>query len=207
MRESSRRFAGFAFALTLLTAGCGEDAPPAAPDDGRLRTNHTTPAGLVDAFERCLIEKNLDAYAELLHPDFEYHSDRLRDFAWVPEHGWDRTIELEILENMFDPSFISPETGENLDEIETEIENVRHEEILRDGEVRVEVTTHFITTSLWGLGWGAYTDSRMVFDLVADELGFYRIRRLEEFEFGFEPGRDSPVIASASWTVVKALYR
>ena len=191
----------------FVAVGCGEDAPPNAPDDGRLRTNHTTPAGLVGAYERCLIEKNLDAYAELLHADFEYHNDRLGDFSWVPEEGWDLATELGILANMFDTSYISPETGESLGEIQAQIENVHHEQALRDGELRTVVTTHFVTTSLWGFGWGAYTDSHMVFDLVPDESGFLRIRRLEEINFGFAAGRDAPIIATASWTVVKAMYQ
>ena len=193
-------------AVALAIAGCGQDAA-VTPDDGGLRTNHTTVAGLIEAYQNCLTEKNLDAYAALLHPDFEYHNDQLQNWPWVPESGWDLALELQIVDHMFDPSFVSVETGENLDTIVAHITSVREEETSADGETRLEVTTEFISTALWGFGWGAYTDSRMVFELVSDESGFLRIHRLEEFEFGFEPGRDTPVIGSASWTVVKAMYR
>lgn len=189
-------------AALAFAGGCSEDGPVTLPGPGEvheLSADYTDPAAAVHAVAAAHTQKNLDVYAALLHEDFEYFPLAADEFPWLPSSGWDSAIELGIVANMFDPSFISQDTGENVDTIEMSF-IVRGQRPIGDFPNAIEVTAEMNATVLWAQGDGATSDVRMVLTLVPDEDGYYRvIRQVETY----------PVllVEAQSWSLVKALYR
>ena len=189
--------------LLLAVFGCSEDGPGTLPGPGEvheLSADYTNPVDAVQAVAAAHNQKNLDVYAALLHEDFEYFPIADDEFPWLPPGGWDAAVELDIVANMFDPSFISEDTGENVDSIEMEF-IVLNQRPVSDFPNAIEVTTDMDATVLWAQGDGATSDVRMLFILVPDDDGYYRIIRQDE---------QDPVllrVEAQSWSGVKSLYR
>lgn len=192
--------------FVLITAlafagGCGDDGPDTLdpPLVDSLSADYTDPVDAVQAVAAAHNQKNLDVYAALLHEDFEYFPIADDDFPWIPQGGWDGAVELSIIGNMFDPSFISQETGENIDSIEMAFTILNQRPVI-DFPNAIEITTDMDATVLWAAGDGATADVRMIFVLVPDDDGYYRIIRQDE---------QNPVfrVESQSWGGVKSLYR
>jgi hypothetical protein len=169
------------FAALLLLPGCplspdsdsgDEDPPDTRPPE------RTSPAGAVELFEYVWAQKRHDLYDELLHDEFEYfpQSEDIDDFPWISGTSWPRTEELAIAENMFNPAFVSEETGETIDTIEMNI-TVQGDRNLTQPPGAVEYTTVMLATVLWAENTGATSDVILVFVLVPDpdEPGLWQI--------------------------------
>lgn len=194
--------------LPLLALGCadGEDAPTdpgQGGGDDPIVTDHTEALPLLDAFERAWSEKDYDALAALLHEDFVFKPIADDEFPWIPEGGWNRAIELGVAANMFNPNFISEDTGENIDLIEMSLTVLSQRVVIVDGQSRVEVTTDLDCQVLWAAGDGATSDVRLIFQLVLDENDFYRLLCLDEQD----PVLLTSSVDASTWGSVKNMYR
>ena len=195
--------------LPVIALGCsnGEDAPTDPGNgggDGAIVTDHTEPLEFLNAFVRAWNEKDFDALAALLHEDFEFKPIADDEFPWIPEGGWNRGIELGVAANMFNPNFISEDTGEGVDTIEIALNILNQRTIDVDGQSRLEITADMDATVLWAQGDGATSDVRAVFHLVLDENDYYRMILMREFDPVLAPGRS---VEASTWGSVKNLYR
>jgi len=127
----------------------------------------------------------LESYAELLHSAYEYVPQEADadDFPWIPPGAaWVRTDELGMAANMFNPEFVSNETGETVDSITMELD-ITNERIVGD---EVELTTNADIQVLWTASSGAYSRVRFIFTVVEDpdDPGLWQIiRQVELPEF------------------------
>jgi hypothetical protein len=161
-----------------------------------FRGGPSTPLEVVAAHAAALTQRNLSAYAELLHADFEYvpQSADLVDFPWItPDDRWDRTDELGMIANMFDPDFVSPYGAQSVDSIEFNLA-VLNEVTYPDS---VQVTCAADIQVLWSANSGAVSAVRLVFTITPD----LRILRIVEL-----PGH-SRSVEENSWGAIKNLYR
>lgn len=196
-------------ALPLIALGCSdsEDAPtdPGAGSDDAIVLDHAEPLPLLEAFERAWSERNYNALAALLHEDFEFKPVVDDEFPWIPEQGWTRSIELDIAAHMFNPGFVSEDTGESVDTILLELTVLNQREVIVDGQTRFEITTEMVCTVLWAEGDGANSDVLLIFQLVLDENDFYRIICIEELDLVLRPASSS--VDASTWGSVKNMYR
>lgn len=174
------------FALLLWLPGC-----PLSPDsdeggggpDNTIAPERTTVDGAIALFEFVWAEKRIDLYQELLHNEYEYipQSEDLIDFPWLQGQPWDRTDELGIATNMFDPSFVSSETSETIDTIDMDVSTLSSRPLTEPAGA-FEVTTTMLATVLWAADTGATSEVRMIFVLVPDpnDNSLWQIIRQQE---------------------------
>lgn len=138
--------------------------------------------GAIQLFAFVWEQRRLDLYEQLLHAAYEYipQDEDAADFPWItPDDPWERTDELGMAANMFNPEFISDETGDAVDSIEMALVIV-DERTVQEG---VEVTTNAAIQVLWAEGTGARSDVIFRFTVVEDpdEPGLFQIlRQVEE---------------------------
>jgi len=171
-------------ALLLGASGCLFSPTPVPPgpctgDDCRAPTRDTID-GVLRVYEFAWQQKRLPEYEQLLHARFEYfpQEDDVGDLPWLQGSSWGRTDELRMAANMFNPEFLSEETGESVDSIEMTLTTTL-ERATPDG---VEVTTDADIQVLWSASSGAFSRVRFVFLVVEDpdEPGLFQIRRQDE---------------------------
>ncbi|HMB70941.1 MAG TPA: hypothetical protein VKU85_16620 [bacterium] len=172
--------------LLLLLPGCplspDKDDGGGDPDDTREIPRDSV-RGALARLEQVWEQKDFRGYEDLLHTGFRFYirDDEASDFPWLPNPYWGRTEELDFASNMFDTNF----TGENppVQSIEWEF-NVLNEVITTDvdGESVTEVTADAIITVLTGPSDGWRSDTRFIFDVIADpdEEGLFQIKRQAE---------------------------
>jgi len=179
-------------------------------DPTPIPTDHTQPRDLIGAWMWALETRDLAAYTALLEPappgraepGFRYYPPEsdLADFPWMQgSDHWDGAVELEIVGHLFDPDYVSPETGESVDSINALLV-LREENLVGPGEI--EMVTIFEVILLWAPDAGAAATSRLVHVLAEDSQGFLRIREQRESRIA---GPRS--VEDASWAALKNLYR
>lgn len=153
-------------------------SPPEDPiiRDPTLAPERHSVQGAIDLVEWSWANKNAQEYDQVLHTEFEYFPLADDDFPWVPEDGWNKTIEMQIARNMFDPTFISEQTGENVDTIEMAF-TVVSQRTLNSPPNAVEVRTILDATVLWAQGDGATSEVTIDFVIVPDpdEPGLFQV--------------------------------
>ena len=85
------------FLIVALSVSSTVGLPPA----GEARSLPGSPDELVAQFEQAMNDRDIEAYAALLHPDFEFifaPRDRRRV---APEHDWGRAEELQSMRQLF----------------------------------------------------------------------------------------------------------
>lgn len=183
-----RKAPAFAVLLGLVVtlSGCplspDSDDGGDTPDETRA-PERTTVLGAIELMRWSWSNKNADQLDQLLHDEYEYFPIADDEFPWIPQDGWNKTIEMAIARNMFDPSFISEDTGENVDTIEMSF-SFRDQRVVNDYPNAVEVTADMAAEVLWAEGDGARSDVRMVFIVVPDpdEPGLFQIIRQDELD-------------------------
>lgn len=206
--RSSRAGTWFVAAAALMLAGCGSDGTtePEPEDPGLvdgIQTNQTDPAAVPATWAQALEEGSLEAVTRLLSPDFEYfiRDDDADQFPWLPPGtGWTHDVEMNILGNMMDPDFISPETQNPVLEIHMQLDVTSSQDL---GDGAIELTTNMDAVVVWAAGTGASTNGRLTIVLVPDDKGFYRIRSQRELP----PFSRLLRVESDSWGGIKSLYR
>lgn len=193
-------------------AGCGDDSV-SPPPGGSGGTDLTEPTAVIAAHAQALSDRDLEAYGALLvapaggrgdNPEFRYYpqSEDLADFPWLQGNDyWGRTEELAIIGHMFDPEFVSSETGESIETIQAQIQFLGSEPV----GAEIEVLANFSITVLWAANSGLAANGQFVFRLATDDDGYLRIREIRELSgLGRAP---HPAAEEASWGTIKALYR
>jgi hypothetical protein len=203
------------FTLAGFAACSDEDNPADGGDEtgtiGGIATKHTEPHTLIAAHAQAISEKNIAAYEALLVPSgddalpFEFcpRAGDVPDFPWMQGDCWDYGTEIDMMTNMFDPEYSSPEAMP-VQSIEMDVD-VRSLGESASGSTLVDCTATIIV--FVGPYDGFFTDTRFLFDLVEVD-GFLHIRRIEEvdrWKAGPAGGRRSP--EPISWARIKALYR
>jgi ketosteroid isomerase-like protein len=166
-----------------------------------FRDGPATPTEVVLAHASALTRRDFDAYAALLHPDFEYvpQSMDITDLPWLtPDQPWDRAEELGMIAHMFDPDFQGQGWVQAVDSIDARL-TVLDE---TSGEEGTEVVATADIIVLWSANSGAFAAVRLVFTIAPNEHGHLRILRIEEL-----PDHSREVVEETSWASVKALYR
>ena len=102
---------------------------------------------------------------------------------------------------MFDPDFVSNETGESVRSIDADITITAMRNLLEPAGA-VEVTSSFVVFVLWAAETGARSDVRLVHVLTPDDSGFWRIREQHEL-----PALGAMRVEDVSWGAMKNLYR
>ena len=181
-----RKAPAYAVLMALLVTLSGCPLSPDSDDGDEPPTEtrapeRTTILGAIDLMRWAWANKNADQLDQVLHDEYEYFPIADDEFPWIPQDGWNKTIEMAIARNMFDPSFISEDTGENVDTIEM-IFNILNQRPVSDFPNAIEVTADMDATVLWAQGDGATSDVRMVFIVVPDpdEPGLFQIIRQDE---------------------------
>lgn len=100
----------FLCALLLLITACSDDDNPQSPPIDFIETNLTDPFAVSGSFEKAFNDKNYEAYAALLDDEFEYCplNRDVNDFSWILIECRNRTEELAMIANLFDPSYSGP---------------------------------------------------------------------------------------------------
>lgn len=186
--------------LAASLAACSENGP-SAPEPGPAQIADA--ASLVAAHAAALAARDYDAYAALLHPDFEYvpQSADLADLPWVtPDAPWLLDDELGMIGHMFDPNFVSDINPDQqaVQSIEATMTPVN--EIATDEGAELTATADMRV--LWSANSGAFTAVRFVFTIVEDDQGHLRILRIEEHS---SLARSS--VEESTWGAVKNLFR
>ena len=193
-----------------FAGGCSEDgdAPTNQGDGGggtnAIPTDHTEASAFFDAYERTWEESDLAALSALMDPDFVFKPIADEEYPWIPEGGWTRGIELSIAGNMFDPMFVSEDTGENVDTIEMALSLLAQDNNSVGGQPGLLVVADADITVLWAQGDGATSDARFELQFVFDDNDFLRLLRMDELDPIL---RSSPSIEANTWGSVKSLYR
>ena len=208
----------------LLTVGvlglagftaCGDDNPVDDGDDtgeiGGVATKHTDPAALLAAHAEATSARNLEAYEALLVQPaddallFEFYpkAGDANDLPWLEGDCWGYETEIDIMTNMFDPNYSSPD-ADPLQSIEMGMTVLAIAEP-GDGTIVVDCTATILV--LVGPDDGWFADTRFLFDLVSVG-GYLRIQRIEEAP------RQKAALAGmraageeSSWSQIKAIYR
>ncbi len=196
-------------------AACSDEDNPVNGDDsgtiGGIATKHTDPAALIAAHAAATSDRNLEAYEALLvQPGddalaFEFYPKAVDtdDLPWMEGDSWDYDTEIDMMTNMFDPNFTSPEMDPvqwiNMDLTVLLITQAK------DGTYHVDCTAMILV--MVGPNEGFLSDTRFFFDLVP--VGDYlRIQRIEEVERQkAASGRQQRAAEQLSWARIKALYR
>lgn len=197
-------------------AACSDEDNPADAGDqtgtiGGIATKHTEPHTLIDAHAQAISLRNIAAYEALLVPSgddalpFEFcpRAGDVPDFPWMQGDCWDYETEIDMMTNMFDPEFSSPEAT-SVQSIEMDVDVLSIGESASGGTL-VDCTATIIV--FLGPYDGFFTGTRFLFDLV-EVGGFLRIRRIEEvdrWKAGPAGGQRAPELYS--WARIKALYR
>lgn len=188
-------------AMVAASAGCGDDANgPAEP------AGYTTAPEVVEAHEAALAERDLDAYVALLEPGFRYYPQvtDLDDFPWMSgSDSWNLDEEINMISNIFDPSFISPENGQSVDNVTAELA-IESTESLPDGATGV--SCHAVMQVLWAEQDGLRTDVLFEIVLARGSDGYLRIRSIREHPLLLRSGPGASVEAD-TWASIKSLYR
>lgn len=186
--------------LAASLSACSEDGP-AAPEPGPAEVADA--ASLVAAHAAALAARDYDAYAALLHPDFEFtpQSEDLVDLPWVtPDSPWELDDELGMIGHMFDPSFVS-----DYDPSQPAVQSIQAT-ITPLSEAATDEGTELTASAgiqvLWAANSGAFTAIRFVFTIVEDDQGQLRILRIDE-----HPDFSRLSIEESSWGSIKGLYR
>ena len=152
----------------LLLPACSLTPPEDTRiDDPTLAPERRTVEGAITLVAWAWANQRAQEYDDVLHPEFEYFPLADDDFPWIPEDGWNKTIEMAIARNMFDPTFISEDTGENVDSIEMTF-TVRSTRALTSPPNAVEVSTELDAQVLWAEGDGATSHVLIDFVIVPD---------------------------------------
>ncbi len=103
--------AGCLLALCALPVGCGNDwrEPHIVPPPPLPERDRSTRLGAVAVFARAHEDRNIDTYAECLHPDYTFwfsEDDRSRpDWNWGEWIGY--SIDVDVTERMFETEEVS----------------------------------------------------------------------------------------------------
>lgn len=173
------------FALLIVLPGC-----PLSPDDesgGNQDTrldDRNTILGTLNRLAQVWEQKNYQELEKLLHDGYEYfiRDDDADEFPWLGEaDSWGRTTELGFAANMFDANF----TGQNppVESIAWDFQILLQRDTVDDqGNPVTEVTTDAIIEVLTGPNDGWRSDTRFIFDIVADPRapGLYQIKTQRE---------------------------
>ena len=85
------------FLIVALSASSTVGLPPA----GEVWSLPGSPDELVAHFEQAMNDRDIEAYAALLHADFEFIFAPRDRHRVAPEHGWGRAEELQSMRKMF----------------------------------------------------------------------------------------------------------
>jgi hypothetical protein len=157
----------------------------------------TRPLQVIESHARTFAHKDIEAYAALLAPEFEYYVRPFdaADFPWLEGDSWDIVEELGMMTNMMDPNFQGAVPPVRIMEFDYVF---LREEIVGQGMVEILLNADVLVLVSADNGWRANT--RFEFLLVQDTGGFYRIREIREL----------PVVIrseESSWGQIKAAYR
>jgi len=186
-RTSQKRIAAALslIGLLVLLPGCplspdkDEGDPP--PDSREIIRDSVD--GALGRLAQVWVNQDLRGYEDILHTGFRFYirDDEALDFPWLTTPYWGRTEELDFAANMFDANF----SGENppVQSIEWTfniLNKVATTDI--DGEPVTEVTTDAVITVLTGPADGWSSDTRFIFDVIADpnQEGLFQIKRQQE---------------------------
>ena len=167
-----RKAPAYAVLMALLVTLSGCPLSPDSDDGDEPPTEtrapeRTTILGAIDLMRWAWANKNADQLDQVLHDEYEYFPIADDEFPWIPQDGWNKTIEMAIARNMFDPTFISEDTGENVDSIEMTF-TVRSTRALTSPPNAVEVSTELDAQVLWAEGDGATSHVLIDFVIVPD---------------------------------------
>lgn len=171
--------------LLIMLPGC-----PLSPekDNGGNQNPDTliernTVDGALGRLAQIWEQKLYNDYADLLHDGFRFYvrSDEADQFPWIPNQYWGKTEELDFAQHMFDPDF----TGESppVQSINWDFTILGERQTTDvDGEPVTEVTTDAVITVLTGPNDGFTSDTRFVFQVIADPQnpGLYQIKQQQE---------------------------
>jgi len=192
--------------LSLLVVGCGvtgcfqpsSDELP-EPDPNSIETDLTDPVAVIDSFSKAFTKRNYDAYAALLDDEFEFCplERDAEDFPWLQGSCWDRSTELGIIANMFDPNYDGPGhpvMGSDF------VCTVLTQRAIGEGQFELTCVASGRVMTSESEGWSF--DTQLLITLVTRD-GFLRIRRITELS----PVRSPSAVANVSWGRIKASYR
>lgn len=202
--------------LTILLAGalagCPADDPTGPGDDSPPR--YTTPAAVVAAHAGALNERDLADYIALLEPYTAGRADAgfrwypqtqdLTDFPWLDLNTWWAIDEeIDMITNMFDPAFMTPQTGQAVQSITADLD-IYDIEVVSDEETRAHC--YAIVTVLWDEDSGLRADVRLEFLLARRDDGTLIIRSITEHPLIGGRGVTNSVEAT-TLSSIKNLYR
>lgn len=207
MKRTSR----FACCLAGVLAGCGTDSGPAGPgDDVPGYTDAREAAIAWSAFLGARDEVRLE---RLLEPEsgtraeagFRYHlqpADAGR-FPWVTGGAWGRAEELDMLGNLMDATFVSPEVGTRVESLDVALAELTT--TVTDEGTRITATATI--AAWWTDGGGAVADVHLSMLLVRDARGYFVLREIREApSTGGHAIRDD-ALEPVTFATLKALFR
>lgn len=172
-------------ALLLVLPGCplSPDSDNGGGEPTRLDERNTI-QGTLNRLAQVWEQKNYTELEKLLHDQYEYfiRDDDADEFPWLGEaDSWGRTTELGFAANMFDANF----TGESppVDSITWDFDILlQRDTVDNEGKPVTEVTTDAIIQVLTGPNDGWRSDTRFIFDIVADPQapGLFQIKTQRE---------------------------
>lgn len=199
-------------ALLLTVPACGTDSDPAGP--GSDPPGYTNAHDAALAWAAFLTMKDAVRLERLLEPEsagragagFRYYvqPQDVGEFPGIDGEWWGRAEELDMLGNLLDSTFVSPENGQSVKSIHTDLDVLSS--TVSDGGTRL--VTHVTATVNWGPNSGAVADVRLEMLLVRNADGYFVVREMRELPLPETPGSSRAfAVGPATWGRIKALYR
>ncbi len=175
------------FLTILFILSCDWFSPPVEPVEVTAGSYEepTTPEKLFNNLRRSLIDRDIDRYEEVFHPDFKYINKPSKIDSL--DEWWSLSTELNIMQNMFEnvdeiqynrgENSFYPEYGVNMDHPDSaEVSEEHPDEIWRvyDNYVEIEISG----VSYKNLPESYFVQQDMIYKVVKDSTtGYYSITR------------------------------
>jgi hypothetical protein len=169
--------------LVVAASGCDDGTDPSHYPIPDHNARHTI-EGTIEWFAQSWAQRRFPEYQEVLHDQFEFlvRDDEVNDFPWLPSSGWGRAIELEIARNMFDDNLVGQVRPVEMIDFQYRVIDQSNIEDAQQHVIAVEVTCDVNLSVLVSPNDGWHTDTRFVFEVVADPgyPGLYQIKKQRE---------------------------
>lgn len=184
--------------LFVFALGCDGLHAPVLEDGPEF--DLAIPAQVVQAWSAAFEAMDYAAYEALLADEFEFfpRNEDANDFPWMPGDSWERTAELGMVANMFDPDYSGP--GAPVTNITTTA-NLQSQ--VTNGVGRPELIVSLVGQVLVGPVNGYTFDTRLRIELepVGGKYVIREVTELSPFERAISP------IETNSLGFIKALFR
>ncbi len=166
--------------LVLFLPGCpfSPEGKHEKPEDiDTVLPARETAAEAIEFYRLVWHNRLLEAYGEVLHPDFEFffRNDDAGDFAWVTGDSWGRTEELAMAANMFDPEFQEPGGGDGAHRVDR-IDMTFVSQGDRPGQGGSILLVYIVEAFVWFSDTDALrTEARFEFEVIPDSDGRWQI--------------------------------